>query len=218
MLPAETLAAWLGLPRSLHGGIELVGQVEASGESRASLLATAAGHLGGSMTDGVVSDAALGGLVGRGSVLSPVLPRPGRTSRRGLALHATLVQGQAQLDTISLQASRLALDGHGRLGLADGRLDLHLVADGQLAAASVSLPARVGGTLQDPRPSLDAAAAGGRYALTIGPIGAATARCDQPLRAAREGLPGPMPAMVPIAGAHKAPRGIDILRGLGLLH
>jgi AsmA protein len=136
-------------------------------------------------------------------------------------VHANIAGGQAAIDTLGLRTGRLSVDGHGRLGLADGALDLRLLPDARVGSAWISLPMHVTGSLRDPHPALDPAASGGRYALSIGPGGDPGSDCTGPLRAAREGLAGPAVGAVPPAesgGKRKTPKPVDILRGLGILH
>lgn len=229
MLPASALA---GLPGAaglfgeqglLRGTVELAGDVRASGESWAALAGSAQGHLGLSMTDAAVSNARLLRLIGQSSAIAVAVPATGETAVRCLALHAALDQGQAVMDTLSLRSRRLSVDGHGQIRLLDGALDLHLQPQAQVGAAWATLPVRLGGSLRDPHPALDAAASGGRYRLTIGsgadPADPDGMKCDTPLRLAREGMTGPAPAVSPVpeAGRRKAPKPMDILRGLGFL-
>ncbi len=222
-LPAAALAGWLGQPVALEGAAELVGVVQAQGETGQALAASATGHVGVSLVDGVVQNDALLRLLGHSLPLSMALPKGGTTVLRCLALHAALADGVARFDTISLRASRASVDGHGSVGLQDGVLDLHLVPFVALGEAGASMPVRIGGTLRRPRPALDAQgqdsqAGGGRTTLVIGPHEGAAAQCDAALRSAREDIAGPPPAAVAAAPEHKHknPKPLDILRGLGL--
>ena len=224
MLPAAMLTKLLGGSDEVRGTVELVGELQAAGESRSALAATATGHVGASMTDGVVATAGLARLIGGSSAITAVLPTTGETAVRCLALHAGLAGGQADIDTLSLHTGRLSVDGHGRVALANGALEMHLRPFAQVGSAWISLPVLLGGSLHDPHPALDRAT-GGRYALTIGGGGAAPADCTGPLQAAREGVAGPAPGAVDTAavqtgtgGKQKKPKVIDILRGLGILH
>jgi AsmA protein len=240
MLPAPMLMKLLGGPDEVHGTVELVGEVQAAGESQSSLAASATGHVGASMTDGVVATAGLARLIGGSSEIAAVLPRSGETAVRCLALHARLAGGQADIDTLSLRTGRLSVDGHGDAALADGALALHLRPSARIGSVWMSLPVLLGGSLRDPHPTLDRGSSGSRYALTIGGGGAAPADCMGPLQVAREGVAGPAPGAVQTAavqmgnvqagnvqagnvqagagGKQKKPKVIDILRGLGILH
>ncbi len=219
LLPASLLSRWLGDPGALRGTVELVGELRSGGVDTAALANAATGHLGLSMVDATASSEALSRLVGRSTALATSMSQTGETAVRCIALHAVFGGGQAALDTLDLRTGRLSLDGHGRIALADGALDLRLLPDAQLGGARISVPMRLTGSLRDPHLALDPAAAGGRYALRIGPAAAGEAGCEATLRTAREGVAGPAPtASPPQAGARrKAPKPIDILRGLGIL-
>ncbi len=226
LLPATALADLPGAANLfgerglLRGTVELAGDVRAAGDDWAAMAGSATGHLGLSMTDARVSNAGLLRLLGRSPAVAVAVPAGGETAVRCLALHASLGQGQAAMDTLTLRSGRLSLDGHGRIGLLDGALDLHLRPQARVGAAWASLPVRLEGSLGDPHPALDAAASGGRFQLTIGASGDAdTADCEAPLRVAREGLAGPAAAVsqATAPGKRKAPKPIDILRGLGIL-
>ncbi len=212
MVPAETLATLAGVPPDLSGTVELVGELHATGATAPALTATLAGRAGASLVDGSIANRALTRLVGR-----PVgLPDGGRTAVRCLALPAHVQDGIATLSSLALQTSRLDVQGHGTVGLGDGRLDLHLLPRLSLGVGGASLPVHVAGTLDAPSPALDPAAPGGRFALTIGPGGPAPDLCGPALAAARFGAAGPQPGPLAPDRPRKAPKPIDILRGLGL--
>ena len=231
MLPASVLAALpgaaglFGARGLLRGTVELAGDVRAGGDDWPALAGSAAGHVGFSMADASVSNAGLLRLIGASSAIATALPAGGDTAVRCVALHATLDRGQAAVDTLALRSRRLSVDGHGRIGLADGALDLHLQPTAEVGTAWVSLPVKLGGSLHDPHPALDASASGGRFKLTIGPSADAgqggAGNCEALLRTAREGMAGPALAASPgpeaAPGRRKAPKPIDILRGLGIL-
>ncbi len=214
MLPARTLARWLGKPPVLDGTAELVADLHSDGATGDALVAAASGHAGLSMVDGSIGNAALAALVGRPADL----PDQGSTGFRCLALPATLSGGVATLSPLALSTSRLEVEGRGTVRLLDGGLDLHLLPHLSIGSAGASLPVRVGGTLSAPVAALDPAAPGGRFALTIGGAGDTPDPCAAALSAARFGAAGPAAGAAPQAGKHKLPRPIDILRGLGLFH
>ncbi len=212
MVPAETLASLAGMAPGLAGVVELVGDLHGVGDTVPALAGSLAGQAGASLVDGSVANALLSQVVGR-----PVgLPDGGRTAVRCLAVPAHVQDGVATLSSLALQTSRLDVQGHGTVGLRDGRLDLHLLPRLSLGAGGASLPVHVGGTLDLPAPALDPAAPGGRFALTIGPGGPAPDLCGPALQAARFGAPGPQPGPMALDRPRKAPKPIDILRGLGL--
>ncbi len=212
MIPAETVAFLAGLTPAVAGAVELVGDLHGTGDTVEALGASLTGPAGASLVNGSIANALLSRIAGR-----PVgLPDGGRTAVRCLAVPAQVQDGVATLSSLALQTSRLDVQGHGTVGLRDGRLDLHLLPRVSLGAGGASLPVHVGGTLDTPAPALDPAAPGGRFALTIGPGGPAPDLCGPALQAARFGAPGPQPGPMAPGGPHKAPKPIDILRGLGL--
>ncbi|WP_428375163.1 AsmA family protein [Lichenicoccus sp.] len=223
-VPAAALAGWLGQPVWVQGAAELVGALQAQGETRQALAASATGHAGVSMVNGRLDNDALLRLLGRSVPLSMALPKGGSTELRCLALHAGVADGRARFDTISLRTGRATVDGHGAVGLEDGSLDLRLVPFVALGGAGASMPVRIGGSLRQPRPAFDNQGSGdtrglgGRTTLVIGPQQSAAADCDPALRAAREGVAGPaaVAAAAPPEHRHKNPKPLDILRGLGL--
>ena len=215
-VPAAALAQWLGQPVAMQGSAELVGTIVAHGETRQALAASAVGHVGVSLVNGRLDNDALLRLLGRSVPLSIALPHGGTTELRCLALHAAVAGGAAHFDTISLRTARASLDGHGVVGLQDGSLDLHLVPFVTLGEAGASMPVRIGGSLRQPSPALDAQATGGRTTLVIGEQNANAAGCDAALRSAREDVGGPAPVAATQQPRYKNPKPMDILRGLGL--
>ena len=217
-LPAGLLARWFDVAPLLAGNVELVGQIDAEGSSVSDLVASAAGHLGLSMTDGTLSNAAFSRLAGASPVFAISGASGGTTALRCLALHAAVGNNQALVDTLSLHTARMSLEGQGRAGLIDGTLDLHLLAGASVGRAAVSAPVRLQGTIQDPHVGFDATAPAHRYGLTIGADDSATAQCEVPLRSAREGVAGPPSTAIAAGSAkRKAPKPIDILRSLGMI-
>ncbi len=221
MVQAGMLAALLGRSGAAHGAaggaVELVGDLTATGGTTAALLASLTGRAGLSMVDGRIADAALEQVLGR----LPQLRRPGldgggQTTVRCLALPARIAGGVATVAPIELQTARLEVQGRGTVRLRDGGLDLHLLPRIAIGGTGASIPVHVGGTLGGPQAGLDPAAPGGRFALIIGPAGPATDSCGPALAAARFGAPGPSPGPEAAGRPRKGPKGLDILRGLGL--
>ncbi|MGI4747836.1 MAG: AsmA-like C-terminal region-containing protein, partial [Janthinobacterium lividum] len=216
MIKAETLESVFGQPTTLRGVLELVADLHATGGTTDALLGSMSGRFGASLVNGSVSNASLSGLIGR----SVGIPADGETTLRCLAMPAAVSNGVATVSPLALQTRQLDVQGHGTVALQDGRLDLHLLPKLSVGVAGASLPVHVGGRVGEPQATLDPAAPGGRFSLTIGPSGPTPDLCGPALQAARFGNPGPQPA--PDAGrsnsdgSHKAPKPIDILRRLGL--
>ncbi len=226
MVPAAMLAAWFGQASAVRGTVELVGDLTATGGTTGTLLASLTGRAGASIVDGEIAEATLAQLLGRVPALT-ALPGGGLgsggsgaggwTAVRCLALPARIAGGVATVAPLALQTARIAVQGHGTVGLTDGALDLHLLPVVAVGGAGASIPVHLGGTLAAPRAALDPAAPGGRFALTLGPAKAAVDPCGPALAAARFGAPGPLPDPDTAATRpRKGPKGLDILRGLGL--
>ncbi|MCQ8241444.1 AsmA family protein [Rhizosaccharibacter radicis] len=212
MLPTDTVAHLLGMTPSLHGVVELVGALAGQGATRDALLRALQGDLGLSMVDGTIDDSLLRQFAGR----SFGGDGGGQTALRCLALVTGTADGRIHLRQGLLQSRRVTLSGHGTIELPDGALDLHLLPTVAIGSAGAAMPVRVGGTLEAPTASLDPAAPGGRFALTIGPRAPLADPCGPALAAARSNLPGPGPgADMPAPKARQRP--LDILRNLGIL-
>jgi len=207
----------------LDGDVELVGDLAASGQGWRAVLASLHGAVGASSIDGSLSGQLASALLGVGSGLGRLAAAGGALRYRCVGVHGLLAGGLARLDLIGLRSAHARLDGHGQIVLADGALALDLAAAARMGSLGLSAPLAVGGSVRDPRIEPAPQAPGGRYALTIGGGGDTAGGCDALLAAARESLSGPLPAPLPQApapdaGTHrKGLKGLDVLRGLGLL-
>ncbi|MFW7266601.1 AsmA family protein [Gluconacetobacter sp. Hr-1-5] len=210
VLPADWLAQALDLTPMLRGSLQLVGSVQTQGNDRAALRDQLGGHLGLSMVRGQIDGNTLGRLLGPDASAAT---RGTSVALRCLGVHMTLGDGRAALDTIGLQTFRLAMTGHGTIGLAQQDLDLHLMPQLLIGGGGASMPIVVAGTIRAPQPRPEAAGPGHRFTLTIGPAVGIGDPCPEALKAAREEQPGPAPDAAPKA---KAPKVMNILRGLGL--
>ena len=111
--------------------------------------------------------------------------------------------GTLHASALSLDDASLVVNGSGRFDFASRTLDLSLLPVLRLGGIGASTAVSLAGPFGDPHATV-APDAAGRYTLSIGHVGpTAAAACD-----ASPDL-GPPPQT-------KTPRGIDILRGLGL--
>ncbi|WP_122050275.1 AsmA family protein [Asaia bogorensis] len=207
LFPATLAQTLLSIPDLFHGPLMLVGELDARGETRAAMRDTLQGHLGLSMVGGTIDTSRLGAYLGdaaRSLLSHRELPV------RCLGLHARFEGGQAQLDTIGMEAGALTLSGHGVYGLADEMLDLHLVPRIGFGGTGASTPVLVKGTLEAPKASQEATV-GGRFQLTIG--GSQPDTCPDILSAARENTSG---EAAPERKKHS--QASELLHGLGILH
>lgn len=210
VLPADWLARAFDLSPMLRGSLQLVGSVQTQGNDRAALRAQLGGHLGLSMVKGQVDGNMLGRLLGPDASAAT---RGTSVALRCLGLHMTLGDGRAALDTIGLQTYRLAVTGHGTIGLERQDLDLHLLPQLLIGGTGATMPIMVAGTILAPQPRPEPAGPGHRFMLTIGPSAGIADPCPDTLKAAREEQPGPEPDAAPKG---KVPKVMDVLRGLGL--
>jgi AsmA protein len=219
-LSSAVLAAALGYPGAASGPVQVDVALNGVGASTRALMATATGHVGLSMVNGQVSDAALAGVFGAALGAAGVPAGGDGTSQVGcFALRADLTDGHGTLQTLALDTSRLSMDGDGSFDLAARTLNLHLRPRLSLGGASAAAPVSVKGSFDAPRVALDPVLDGGRVGITIGgvSIGHQGSACADDLRIARGGMAGPLPAAVQSqdttpSGKKKKP--IDLLRSL----
>ena len=210
-LAAGPVLALLGAPEFSPGTIDLDIQLGGSGDTPRALAATLDGHLGAAMVDGEVDNRWLAALLA-GPLRAANLPaeQGGRSHVRCAAIRADAKAGLVTLAALTLDTSRLKLDGAGTLNLADETMDLHLRPQLRLGAL-LAVPVHVSGALLAPKVALDPGVLGpGRVGLTIGgPASADT--CGPALALARGGHPGPAPSE---AEPVKPVRPADLLRSL----
>ncbi len=209
-LAAGPALAVLGAPEGTTGTIDLDVQLRGQGDTLRAWAATLEGHLGLAMVDGEIENRWLAELLGEALRAANLPVEPGGRSRvRCLALRADAMRGQARLRALALDSTRLKLEGEGGLNLADETLDLHLRPQLRVGA-TISVPLRVGGTFQAPKPALDPGALSpGRVGVLLGAPAADT--CGPALAAARDGRAGPSPAA---ADPSRGVRPGDLLRSL----
>jgi AsmA protein len=216
--PSSVLAAWAGAPEGASGAVQLDVQLSGAGQTPQALAATLEGHAGLSMVDGDVDGALIESLLG--DVLlaagAPAL-EVGTTSVRCLALRADVSHGVATMRALSVDTSRLSLDGSGDIDLGSETLDLHLRPSLHASVIAVNAPVALTGTMAAPRAALDPVFGGGRVGFSIGGASAAPpSDCAAKLSIARGGALGPMPAQGSPQSAQpftvKKPK--DLLQGL----
>lgn len=207
LVPATLAQTMLGMPDLFRGPLMLVGQIEARGDTRPALRESMAGTLGLSMVGGSIDASKLGPYLG--DAARAVLSHR-ELGVRCLGVHARFGQGQAQMDTIAMEAGALSLAGHGTVGLNQGTLDLHLLPRIGFGGTGASTPVAVAGTLDAPQAHQEANASG-RFQITIG--GSEADACPEILGAAREGIAGEN-----AAAPRKRSQAAELLHGLGILH
>jgi AsmA protein len=215
-MSAGGLAAALGYPGAASGAVQLDAQLSGVGTTPHALAASVTGHFGMTMVNGTVTDAVLEGALGAALDAAGVPPIGGSTDVRCFALRTDFHHGQGEVQALSLDTSRLSLDGDGTVDLGDETLSLHLRPVVRVGGSGVAAPVLLHGGFRGLKASLEPAMSGGRFGLTIGGQAPNDNACIGKLAGARGGMPGPMPSVAPVApaagGKHKKPA--DLLRGL----
>ncbi len=203
-LPAGPLA-WALLHRSgLEGHLDASGRL--TGTARgvdldpATLSGPIGATLGNATLDAALAKAWLGPVLAAAHV-PPV--RIGARTIRCAGLAGRFTDGILRASAVSLDDPALILNGSGTADFRTRSLDLSLVPVLRLGGLGASAPVRLSGPFDRPIAAL-APDAAGRFTLSIGRGAASTASCDA------------SPDLGPEPAPPKAPRGIDILRGLGL--
>lgn len=211
-LPAGPLSALFGGPGGASGTVDLHADLHGQGTTWRAVAATLQGSAGLAMVDGEIDN---GWLLGKlqDALRAANLPiAAGGDSRvRCAAIRAEAAQGKVRLPTLTLEASKLKLDGTGTIDLAAETVDLHLRPT-LLLGASLSVPVQVEGTLRAPKVTLDPGAISpGRVGISIGGKPSPDT-CGPALASARGGEVGPSPSMPEPASRPLKPA--DLLRGL----
>ncbi len=210
-LPFGPVLAMAGGAADATGTLDVHADLTGSGDTVRAVAASLSGQAGVALTGGQVDDALLERLAASALRAAGVsFAEGGRTAIRCAALRADATAGMVRLSALTLDTSRLALDGSGEIDLGTEALDLQLRPQLRLGGG-LSVPLRVRGTLAAPKPQLDPGAFGsGRVGIVLGGPPPADA-CGPALAAARGGQPGaaPSPAAPP-----RALKPADILRGL----
>jgi uncharacterized protein involved in outer membrane biogenesis len=215
-ISAAGLAAALGYAGAATGSVQVDAQLSGAGATPHALAASLNGHLGLTMVNGTVTDAILQGALGDALSAAGVPALGGSADVRCFALRTDFHHGQGQVQALSLDTSRLSMDGDGSIDLGDETMALHLRPVVRLGGSGVAAPVLLHGGFHSLKASLEPAMGGGRFGLTIGGPAPNDDACIAKLADARGGMAGPMPVVAPQPeagnGKHKKPA--DLLRGL----
>ncbi len=202
-LALAPLAQALGHPGAVAGTAALDADLSAAGASPHALAASLGGHLTLTARDAEIDDALLAGAL-RGVLHAARLPEKlaggagtttARTTLRCLDLRLLAAEGTVTVADLALDAARLAVQGSGTADLGSETLNLHLRPLLRVGPG-LAVPVRLGGTLREPKVTLDAGAAGQRPP----PATACAGPADGPSGAAE--------------GEARLPKPADVLRGL----
>ena len=222
--PALALGPFLhgfGFPAMAQGTLQAQVNASARGNSLPEMLASVTGQLGLASVNGVVDGSVLGKMFG-GALQSVGLPAnlaasPGPVSLRCAALRLDSTNGSGTVKALTLDSSRLLMQGGGTVNFADETLGLVLKPRLKISGSNVTVPVQVGGTFLAPTYSVApqsavSAAAQAASGLASSPlqqalggntlfgqaVGALTGGnadvCPAALNLARMGQPGPMPS------------------------
>ena len=210
-LPFGAVLALAGGAAGAPGTLDVRLDLNGSGATMRAIASTLTGRAGLALVDAQVDNALLGRLAAGSLRAAGVsLDEAGTTAVRCAAIAADATAGQLRFSALTVDTSRVALDGSGAIDLATESLDLHLRPELRLGGG-LSVPVRVQGTLAAPRAQLDPGAlASGRVGIVLGGPPPPD-RCGPALAVAREGQAGPA------AAAAAPPRKLkpaDLLRGL----
>jgi uncharacterized protein involved in outer membrane biogenesis len=159
--PALALAPFLkafGLPGTAQGTVQAQISATGSGDSLHAIAASLDGQLGLAMVNGVVDGSVLNQLLG--SVVRTVgLPaalvgEQGPVAVRCAALRVDASNGIGTIRALTLDSSRLVLQGGGSVDFGDQKLGIILRPQMRVAGTNVSLPVEVGGSFNAPTTSI----------------------------------------------------------------
>lgn len=212
-LPAGPALALVGGPDSTTGSLDLRAQLRGQGDTLRAVAATLDGHVGLALVGGEIENRWLEGALADALRAASLPVDTGGVSKvRCAAIRADASAGRLQFRALTLDTTRLKLDGSGEINLGDETLDLHLQPQLRLGTA-LSVPVRVRGTLRAPKVALDPGAISpGRVGIILG--GAAPAdTCGPALALARDGQAGVAPSALE-PQANRATKPADLLRSL----
>jgi AsmA protein len=232
--PALALSPFLkalNLPDTAEGTMQAGLSASGTGDSLHDLLGSVNGQLGLAMVNGTVDGQVLSRLFG--AILAAVdLPTglvgaQGPVAVRCFGLRMDATNGTGQISALTLDSSRLLVQGGGSVNFGDETLGVIIRPQLRLAGDEIGVPVQIGGTFADPTTSVAplaavAGAAKSAVGLTVSlaeavPVGGSllggivnrlgigsspTDVCPAALALARLGNPGP--AAAPETGANSA--------------
>jgi uncharacterized protein involved in outer membrane biogenesis len=212
-LSAARLAAMLGEEGGATGTVQVDAQLSGSGDTLRALAASLTGHLGVTMVNGTITDTMVSALFANALSAAGVPMGDGSSDVRCLAIRSDFYHGAGRVRALSLDTSRLSVDGDGVFDLGAETLALHLRPIVRIGGAGVAAPVSVTGPFSALKPALDPMT-NGRVGITIGGPAPSDVSCVAQLALARGGMPGPMPSMAATVPGIKKKKPIKLLQGL----
>ncbi len=164
--PALAISPFLasfGLPNTAQGTVELSTTATAQGNDLPAIAGSVNGELGLAMVDGDVDGPVLAALFGAAlqtvGLPSDLLGTPGPVPVRCMALRLDAANGVGTVKTLTLDSSRLLVQGGGSVNFGTQALNLVLRPQLQVAGTQVGIPVQIGGTFEAPAASVAPAGA-----------------------------------------------------------
>jgi len=159
--PALALAPFLnafGLPDTAQGTMQARLAATATGDTLATMAASLSGQLGIALVNGVVDGSVMhalfGAMVQAIGLPDSLVSAQGPVPVRCMALAVNAANGTGTVRTLTLDSSRLLLQGGGSLNFGNQTMNLILVPEFPLAGSQLSLPVRVAGPFTNPATGL----------------------------------------------------------------
>jgi len=159
--PALALSPFLrafGLPDSAQGTVDVQLLANSSGNSFGAMASNLNGELGLAMVngtvDGTVMDSLFGAVLGAVGLPEHVVGARGPVAVRCMALRVDATQGIGTIRALTLDSSRLLLQGGGSVDFGNETLGIILRPSLQVAGTEIGVPVEVGGTFLQPTTSV----------------------------------------------------------------
>jgi AsmA protein len=208
-LSIQPLLDALDQPDGVQGVMDVRVDLHGAGTTLHALVASLDGNAGLALANGEIDNRLLVWLLSRIAPEAGLLDFAGKAQHsdlRCVALRADVAHGVADLRALLLDTAPLRLTGSGTVDLGQETLSLRLQPLARIGGSGFSVPVAIGGSFRAPRARIDSAGAGRSLGgIVIGALGAdrliagagETDGCDDQLKLARFGDPGPVPPALP---------------------
>ena len=185
-LNAAGLSELAGAPGALTGTVDADIDLKGAGVTARAMAASVTGHAAVALADGEIENGILATLFGpalRGASIP--FDAAGRSRVACLAVRADAETGHVTLDSLTLQASRLRIEGEGAIDVPGETMDLHMRPEIRFGSLPVKVPVHLTGLWRSPKVEVDKGVlAPGRFGLSIG--AASPDPCGPALAAVRQ--------------------------------
>ena len=187
-LNAAGLSELAGAPGALTGTVDADIDLQGAGVTARAMAASVTGHAAVALADGEIENGILATLFGpalRGASIP--FDAAGRSKVACLAVRANAEIGHVTLDSLTLQASRLRIEGEGAIDVPGETMDLHMRPEIRFGSLPVKVPVHLTGLWRSPKVDVDKnVLAPGRFGISIG--AASPDPCGPALAAVRQDL------------------------------